>query len=125
MNRFRLNSGGKQQLWWLLWLFPYLFFSVAADGLHNHPLVPGWSPTSLQGARTVRATQPGERDAGHTDQDDDNCIACQWNSMASAMVSLCAVVTPPSHYSADIPLTGFSASPCNPFIRAGRVPPSL
>jgi hypothetical protein len=107
-----------------LWLLPYLFFSVAADGLHNHELVPGW-PHHSSLSRSRGPAGAALKAVNHTASDDDNCIACQWNSVASATIALGAVLAPPSSRSSHIDIAACSAPTVAELIRAGRGPPSL
>lgn len=67
--------------WLLLWLLPYVFFTVAADGWHNHALLGNSFPTAA-GAPTKETCCSALPDpanaAAHAD-----CSACQWQATSA------------------------------------------
>ena len=62
----------------LLCMVPYLFFATFAEGMHNHPLVPGASSHSASGQGVAVGADRG-RLAPDADTD---CIACDWDAGA-------------------------------------------
>ncbi len=125
MSRFRDSAHDNLRIWWLPWLLPYLFFSLAADGLHNHGMLPADIPASRSLSAGSSRVAISFTPPTHIDRDDCNCLACQWNSMASAIASLCAALRIP--LDADVATTIHRESIAYAISRrrAGRDPPTV
>lgn len=77
--------------WLLLWLLPYLVFSVASEGFHAHDIVPlGGAQAALQGSAShshssLKATTEPTAAA--------ECFACDWSASSASHLTATTPVT--------------------------------
>lgn len=74
--------------WLLLWLLPYLVFSVASEGFHAHDLVPPGKQITAQGRASHSHASLKAIAAPTTTAE---CFACDW---AASSASYLATTTP-------------------------------
>lgn len=73
----------RQRPWLLLWLLPYLVFSLGNNSFHNHftkGFGAGKADQTTQVA--VHPLHAGAQTGNHTD-----CVACQWVSSSAAFTA--------------------------------------
>jgi hypothetical protein len=91
----------RSQSWLLLWVLPYLLFSVAGEGLHNHGLGLRDTPCAAHQSHSQACGPTSalpEQVAFHA-----SCVTCQWSAHSATLFNLPettplqrALATPPA-----------------------------